>query len=149
MKRLTWIIIAVLALLLIIIFAIQVINNKAISTAREKLISDILGYGSAAHAWYRMSAMLGGGGGEYAEDESEYIITSDVISAIISHIDSSAEGHVIVNDNGTYEFYAEGNRLIIRGRSKFDAKVASSGEVVLGVSPDDPAFEKVMMVPVE
>jgi len=148
--KLISIIIGVLAIGLIIWYAFLIIGGKASSTARERLVNDIRGFGSVAHNWYRESAMVGGGGGGLdLEEDTEYVITSDDISVIISRIDPSIDGHVLVNENGTYEFIHEGNRLTIIGRAKSDARIVERGDVVLGLSVDDLNYEKVILAPVE
>jgi len=130
--KVVWTVMIAIVVLCAIVFGVQYLEYKAQQTARDKLISDITGFCSTAQAWYREAAMLGGGGERFEIEGTPREITSDDIAMIIGRIDPNTEAHVVQNNNGMYEFRAEGDRLIIIGTAQVNDRIRSKGEIVLG-----------------
>jgi len=130
--KVVWTVMIAIVVLCVIVFGVKYLEYKAQQTARDKLILEIKGFCSSAQAWYRDSAMNGGGGERFSVEGTPREITSDDISMIIGRIDPTAEAHVVTTATGTYEFIPEGDRLIVRGTAVIDQRIKSKGEIVLG-----------------
>jgi len=130
--KVVWAIMITIVVLCIIVFGAEYLKYKAHQTARDKLIIDIKGFCSSAQAWYRETVMPSGESEPLSVESTPRQVTSEDIAMIIGRIDPSAEAHIVVNNNGMFEFYAEVNKLIIIGTAQIDNRIKSKGEIVLG-----------------